>query len=281
MGTGFSIDPNEYRAAAGAIEGYGEAQADNGSALAAGTSTPLSSSGTGIAGAISSIAQGTVQKIVTDVTSTAKGFADDTAKGLRTQADKADQLESELAGNAKAILSGTGQTLSSLTGGLGYGGGSSAFGGTSLGTSTGATAFGAPVTTGVIGAGGAGGARGAGQAGRAGVIGAGVVGEEPVQETTGAQLGQMRGTSARAGTAEERAQRPGYLKSKTGPDSGDSGLMKAATDRHRQECGAPPIPFGENRLVCAKCNSIIEVEDARDPVAATAAASASVGLTTG
>jgi hypothetical protein len=262
MGTGFSLDPNEYRAAAGAIEGYGEAQADNGSTLAAGTSTPLSSSGTGIAGAISSIAQGTVQKIVTDVTSTAKGFADDTAKGLRTQADNADQLETELAGNSKAILSGTGQTLSSLTGGLGYGGGSSAFGGTSLGTSAGATTFGSAMSTGVIGA---------GPTSQAGVIGAGAMGEEPVQETTGAQLGQMRGTGARAGAAEERAQRPGYLKSKTGSDSGDNGLMTAAADKHRQECGVAPIPFGENRLVCAKCGSIIEVEDARDPAAADVA----------
>lgn len=275
MGTGFSLDPNEYRAAAGAIEGYGEAQADNGSALAAGTSTPLSSSGTGIAGAISSIAQGTVQKIVTDVTSTAKGFADDTAKGLRTQADKADQLESELAGNAKAILSGTGQTLSSLTGGLGYGGGSSAFGGTSLGTGTsaGATTFGSPTATGVIGA---------GSSGQAGVIGAGALAEEPVQETTAAQFGQMRGAGARAGAAQERAQRPGYLKAKTGSDSGDSGLMKAATDKHRRECGVAPIPFGDDRLVCAKCGSIIEVEDVRDPAvpAADAAAAAAAAAAT-
>lgn len=106
MGTGYTLDPDEYRAAADVIAGYGSTQADHGSALAAGTSTPLSSSGTGIGGAISMIAQGTVQKIVTDVTSTTQGFADDTAQGLRTQAAGADQLESEIAGHANTLLSG-------------------------------------------------------------------------------------------------------------------------------------------------------------------------------
>lgn len=280
MGTGFSLSPDEYRAAAGVIEGYGEMQADNGSALAAGTSTPLSSSGTGIAGAISSIAQGTVQKIVTDVTSTAKGFADDTAQGLRTQADNADRLETELAGNARSILSSTGQTLASLVGGTGYGSASTAFGG----------AFGASASSGATttpdspfagdslvgtGSGGAGGSS-ASESGESGVIGAGAAGEEPAQETTAAQFGQMRGVAGAGGT-EERGRRPGYLKSKTDSAAGDA-LVKAAADKHQKECGAAPVPFGGSRLVCARCGSIIEVEDAREPAAAEAGADPGGGL---
>ncbi|MBR7832953.1 hypothetical protein KDL01_06750 [Actinospica durhamensis] len=279
MGTGFSLDPNEYRAAADVIQGYGSAQADNGATLAAATSTPLSGSGTGIAGAISMIAQGTVQKIVTDVTSTTQGFADDTAAGLRTQAASAEQLEADIAGHATSVLGDTGSSLSS-----GYGAVSGLFGTSSPQTTYGSggafsTSVGSPLGTNtslgedplaaadstVLGVGEPG-SDGAGVAttgapGAAGAFGA----EEESQQPSAQSLGGMRSSmgGASAGAAEERGQRPDYLKSKTELTEGDKDPMKAAVDKHRQECGMAPIPFGTSRLVCAKCGSILEVGQAQ------------------
>jgi hypothetical protein len=276
MGTGFSLDPSEYHAAANVIEGYGAMQADHGSALAAGTSTPLSSSGTGIAGAISLIAQGTVQKIVTDVTSTTKGFADDTAKGLRTQANAASQLETELAGNAKSILNGTQSSLL----GSGYAmGAMSGMGGmstslssplSSYGTGGMSTSFSDPLATstplseGSLSEGDA----GASGAGESELSGAGVIEAEPAQESSAMPFGGMRSGGSAAGATEERGQRPGYLKSKTELSDKDGDRVKAVVDAHLKECGTAPIPLDPSRLVCAKCGSILTVDDAAAPLAA-------------
>ena len=279
MGTGFSLDPSEYHAAANVIEGYGAMQADHGSTLAAGTSTPLSSSGTGIAGAISQLAQGTVQKIVTDVTSTTKGFADDTAKGLRTQANAASQLETELAGNAKSILNGTqssllgsGYAMSGMSGMSGVGGVGGVGGmSTSLssplssyGTGGMSTSFSDPLATstplseGSLGESDA----GASGAGESELSGAGVIEAEPAQESSAMPFGGMRGGGSAAGATEERGQRPGYLKSKTELSDKDDARVKAVVDAHLKECGAAPIPLDPSRLVCAKCGSILTVDDA-------------------
>ena len=272
MGTSYSLDPDEYRAAADVIEGYGANQADHGSALAAGTSAPLSSSGSGIGGAISMIAQGTVQKIVTDVTSTTKGFADDTAQGLRTQAAGADQLETEIAGHANTLLSG-GEL--SLPGG-GLGGFSLGAGGllpadaASGGLST---SFSSPLTSGTAAGQGSinssdldelGLSRSGGVgAGRAASAGAASAEEAQAQQSATEPFGQMRG-GARSGVggAEERGRRPGYLKSKTEVAQGQDKRMKEAVDQHLKACGMAPIPFGSSRLVCAKCGSIVELGDA-------------------
>jgi hypothetical protein len=271
MGTGFSMDPNEYHAAANVIEGYGSQQADNGAALAAGTSTPLSSSGTGIAGAISQIAQGTVQKIVTDVTSTTQGFANDTAKGLRTQASNMTQLESDLASRSNAILNGT---QSSLLGGMSAISNMSAMASSPLSSysasgMTGMTSMGSPMTTSApqdessLGE-GAQTESGVSESGltEAGA-GAAAAGQEEAQQEAAMPFGGgMRGgAGAAAGAAEERGQRPDYLKSKTevGGKSGDP--VQAAIDKHLKECGAAPIPLGDNQLVCAKCGSILTVEN--------------------
>ena len=253
MGTGFSLDTNEHRAAAGVVEGYGEMQAEHGTTLASATSTPLSSSGVGIAGAISQIAQGTVQKIVTDVTSTTKGFADDTAKGLRTQADSMDQLETDLAGHARSILNGA---PSSLPGG-GYSGMATMASSPSYGNGGMPTTMSSPLTTDdPLGESPLGEAA-AGESGLAesGVIGAGSVG----QESSMMPSGRMRG-GAGADTSEERGKRPNYLKSK---ELTDDDRAKAAIDKHLKECGAAPIPLSPSRLVCAKCGSILKVDDAQ------------------
>lgn len=240
MGTGFSVDPSEYRAAANVIEGYGAMQADHGTTLAAGTSTPLSGSGSGIGGAISKIAQGTLQKIVTDVTSTTKGFADDTATGLRMQADSVEQLETDLAGRAKSVLSDAQSPL--LSGGYPMGGMS--------------TTLNSPMTMDApLG--------GSGPSG-AGRSGAGTIGQQVSQDSSTPPFGQMRGgtgAAAGAGTADERGQRPNYLKSKTELTRDDSDRARAAVDRHLQECGTAPIPLDPSRLVCAKCGSILEIDD--------------------
>lgn len=258
MGTGFSLDPNEHRAAANVIEGYGAIQADHGATLAAGTSTPLSSSGSGIAGAIAQIAQGTVQKIVTDVTSTTKGFADDTAKGLRTQAASVEQLDTDLAGHYRSILNGA-QSSPLLSGGFPSGGMSSSLS-SPLGYSNGSMSsnMSSPLMTSTpLGASslGEGGPSESGF-GESSPSGAMVVGQETPQESSMLPQG-MRG-AAGAGATEERGQRPGYLKSKTDP-------AKAAIDKHVQECGTAPIPLGRNQLVCAKCGSILEIGDAETP----------------
>lgn len=282
MGTGFSLDPNEYRAAADVIQGYGSAQADNGATLAAGTSTPLSSSGTGIAGAISTIAQGTVQKIVTDVTSTTQGFANDTAAGLRTQAAGAEQLETDIAGHATSVLGDAGSSLSSgygtVSGLFGatsspqttFGGGGGAFSstvGSPLGSNTSLgedpldpadTADSADATALGVGESGSDGA-GVETAGAAGAFGAAE--QEESQQSSAQSFGGMRGGTggAGAGSAQERGQRPDYLKSKTELTEGGADPMKAAIAEHEQECGMAPIPFGTSRLVCAKCGGIVEV----------------------
>jgi hypothetical protein len=274
MGTGFSLDPNEFRTAATVIEGYGADQADHGTTLAAGTSTPLSSSGSGISGAISQIAQATVQKIVTDVTSTTQGFANDTAKGLRTQADNADQLETDLAGHAKSLLS---DTQASLLGGslmsvaqsslLGRGGG----GGGGYPTSGMPTTVNSPLTTGSSPLGGS--SLGESDLSSPGLSesgsssgGAAAVGPQEPQESTVLPSEGMRGSTgadAGAGAADERGQRPDYLKSKTELSNGHDDRTKAAIDKHLQECGAAPIPLSPSRLVCAKCGSMLEIGDAQ------------------
>ena len=271
MGTGFSLDPNEFRTAATVIEAYGADQADHGATLAAGTSTPLSSSGTGISGAISQIAQGTVQKIVTDVTSTTQGFANDTAKGLHMQADNAEQLETDLAGHAKSIL---GDMESSALGvGIGYssaaqssllgGGGSGAFAASSL-----STTIGSPLTTGSSPLGGS--SLGEGDLSEPGLgasssSGAVAVGQEESQESSVMPAEGMRGgtSAAGSGNADERGQRPDYLKSKTELAQSDDDRTKAAIDKHLQECGVAPIPLSPSRLVCAKCDSILKVDEAQ------------------
>lgn len=266
MGTGFTLDPNEYRAAADVIEGYGATQADHGSALAAGTSNPLSSSGTGIGGAISTIAQGTVQKIVTDVTSTTKGFADDTAQGLRSQAAGADQLESDIAGHAKTLLDGGELSLPSggLSGGLSLGAGGllpadAAGGGMS-------TSFGTPLTSGTaLGQGSIETSDmsefGTGRSSSSAAGAAAAAEQEESQQSAAQPFGQMRGAGrgAGAGAAEERGQRPDYLKSKTGVTQGEDKRVQEASAKHLKECGMAPIPFGADRLVCAKCGSILEL----------------------
>lgn len=272
MGTSYSLDPDEYRAAADVIEGYGSTQADHGSALAAGTSTPLSSSGSGIGGAISMIAQGTVQKIVTDVTSTTKGFADDTAQGLRTQAAGADQLESDIAGHAKTLLS-SGEL--SLPGGGVAGGGFSLGAGSLLSANAAgggmSTSFGAPLTSGTaLGQGSVESGEvdelGLSRSGSAGAAArAAAAGQEESQQAATQPFEQMRGARSGgggAGAAEERGQRPGYLKDKTEVSQGQDKRMKEAVDKHVKACGMAPIPFGSSRLVCAKCGSIIELGDA-------------------
>lgn len=254
MGTGFSVDTNEHRAAASVIEGYGEMQAEHGTALASGTSTPLSSSGTGIAGAISQIAQGTVQKIVTDVTSTTKGFADDTAKGLRTQADNVDQLETDLAGHAKSILNGADSSpLGGFTSSGMPGTGSSSLMMSGGGESSGMTS-GPPATDVSMGAS----PLGEAESSEAGVGGFGAAGVG-AGEQEAMPSGAMRGGTG-AGTKEERGKRPGYLKSK---DLVDDDRTKAAIDEHLKECGAAPVPLSANRLVCAKCGGILKIEDAK------------------
>jgi hypothetical protein len=267
MGTGYSLDSNEYRSAATAIEGYGAQQADHGQALASGTSTPLSSTNTGIAGAISAIAQGTVQKIVTDVTSTTQGFANDTAKGLRTQAANADQLEADLVSHAKSILNdpqsavfGSGGFTSSAL--SGSGGGAM----TSLGTgalSSGSLSSGALSSNSAqdeeqLG-------EGSNAESEAGTAEAGVLGQEESQESATAMPmmgGGMRGAAGAASSTEERGQRPGYLKSKTEITEKNEDRTKTAIAEHLKECGVAPIAIGPDRLVCAKCGSIVEVPSA-------------------
>lgn len=273
MGTSYSLDPDEYRAAADVIEGHGANQADHGSALAAGTSTPLSSSGSGIGGAISMIAQGTVQKIVTDVTSTTKGFADDTAQGLRTQAAGADQLETEIAGHANTLLGGG--ELSLPGGGLGgfsLGVGDLLPAGAASGGLS--TSFGSPLTSGTPAGQGSvnssdldelGLSRsGAVGAGRAAGAGAASAEEAQAEQSATEPFGQMRGGARPGGVggAKERGRRPGYLKSKTEVAQGQDKRMKEAVDQHLKACGMAPIPFGSSRLVCAKCGSIVELGDA-------------------
>lgn len=274
MGTGFSLDPNEFRTAATVIEGYGADQADHGATLASGTSTPLSSSGSGISGAISQIAQATVQKIVTDVTSTTQGFANDTAKGLRTQADNADQLETDLAGHAKSLLSDTQASLlggslmsvaqSSLLGGGGGGGGGYTASGMPTTMSSPLTTYSSPL---------GGSSFGESDLGSPGLDGSGsssggalAVGQQEPQESSMLPSEGMRGSTgaaAGAGAADERGQRPDYLKSKTELSNGDDDRTKAAIDKHLQECGAAPIPLSPSRLVCAKCGSMLEIGDAQ------------------
>ena len=265
MGTGFSMDSNEYRSAADVIEGYGAQQADHGSALAAGTSTPLSSSGTGIAGAISMIAQGTVQKIVTDVTSTTQGFANDTANGLRTQAAKADQLEADLVSHARSILSDPQAAVfgGGLTSGGGYSGagaGAGAGGLTSYGGGVLSSAVGGdPLQTGTPLSEASDGES------AAGATGAGVIGAEESQESAASMpFTQMRSGmgGAGAGAAEERGQRPDYLKTKTEITESGEDRAKKASAEHQKQCGTAPISIGGDRLVCAKCGSIIELEGA-------------------
>ncbi|HWG27208.1 hypothetical protein [Actinospica sp.] len=272
MGTGFSLDPNEYHAAANVIEGYGAMQADHGATLSAGTSTPLSSSGTGISGAISQIAMGTVQKIVTDVTSTTKGFADDTAKGLRTQADNVSQLETELAGRSKSILS---DAQSSLLGG-GYAMSGYAMSGLSSATSSPLTSYGSggmpgtfssPMTSAPLSESSPGEADlSAPGSGESALSGAGAVAQEESQQASTVPFGQMHGSTgaaSAAGSAEERGQRPDYLKSKTELSDTGGDRVKAAIDGHLKECGMAPIPLGPSRLVCAKCGSMLEIDDAQ------------------
>lgn len=265
MGTGFSMDPNEYRSAANVIEGYGAMQADHGSALAAGTSTPLSSSGTGIAGAISRIAQGTVQKIVTDVTSTTQGFADDTAKGLRLQADNMERLETDLAGRTNSIL---GDAQSAVLSGVHISGvnliGSSTSGGDMSGMPT---MVSGPMTADALSGTSTMVSRpttGDAPLNEYGVSGTGAAEQEASQASAAQSSAEMHGGTGRArlGAADERGQRPGYLKSKMEVSGDDEDRTKAAIDRHLQECGAAPIPFGSSRLVCAKCGSILEIDDA-------------------
>ena len=250
MGTGFSLDPNEHRAAAGVIEGYGSIQQDHGTALASATSTPLSSSGSGIAGAISQIATGTLQKIVTDVTSTTKGFADDTAKGLRAQADKVEQLETDLAGHAKSILSDPQSSLpvglTNMTSPLTP----SSYAGTGMPTTFGSPlTSNSPLTEGALGE------------GNLSAAGAGVLGEEAsAQESSMLPLGQMRTGTGAASSAEERGQRPNYLKSKTEIADPEGDRTKAAINAHVKECGTAPIPLSSTQLVCAKCGSILQLD---------------------
>lgn len=276
MGTGFSMDPSEYRSAANVIEGYGAMQADHGSALAAGTSTPLSASGTGIAGAISQIAQGTVQKIVTDVTSTTQGFANDTAAGLRSQAATMEHLETGLADHAKSIMDGTSRALPSLLGGgQGAGAGYGIGGGASLGSpltsygSIGAddAVSGSLATDGELGDDSLGGPADPSvawldeQGGEAAASGA----VEASQRSAVLPFGELRGATGSAaafGGAQERGQRPNYLRSNSGVADSGGDRVKAVIDEHLRTCGAAPIPFSANRLVCAKCGSVIEVCDA-------------------
>ncbi|HET9169480.1 MAG TPA: hypothetical protein VFN97_08585 [Actinospica sp.] len=247
------MDSNEYRSAADAIEGYGEQQADHGSALAAGTSTPLSGSNSGIAGAISMIAQGTVQKIVTDVTSTTQGFANDTAKGLRMQADKVDRLESDLVSHARSILNDPQGAVfgGGLTSGGGYSGAATS-GFTGYGGAMPATVSSNPLDTGAQLIEDSNG-ESAVSASEAGVIGQ----AESQESMSTMPFGQMRaGGAAGAGAAEERGRRPGYLKAKA--ESTDD-RAKKATAEHLKDCGMAPISIGQDRLVCAKCGSIIEL----------------------
>ena len=272
MGTGFSLDPNEYHAAANVIEGYGAIQAEHGATLSAGTSTPLSSSGTGISGAISQIAMGTVQKIVTDVTSTTKGFADDTAKGLRTQADNVSQLETELAGRSKSILSDAQSTLlggSYAMSGYAMGAMSSASSpsSTSYGSGGMPTTFGSPMTTSapLSESSPSEAELSAPTSSEAALSGAGAVAQEESQQSAMMPFGQMHGSTgaaSAAGGAEERGQRPDYLKSKTELTDTGGDRVKAAIDAHLKECGMAPIPLSPSRLVCAKCGSMLEIEDA-------------------
>jgi hypothetical protein len=274
MGTGFSLDPNEYRAAADVIEGYGSDQADHGTALAAGTSTPLSSSGTGIAGAISTIAQGTVQKIVTDVASTTQGFANDTAQGLRTQAAGAEQLETDLAGSANSMITSAGSSLldgSAGTSGL-TGVDAAISSPTSYASSAMSTTVDTPLTastspaenaleTSDMSAPGVGGSGSSGVGAGTGA-GAGAVEQEESQQSSAANpfQGMRGGASAGADAADARGQRPDYLKSKTELTEGTKDQVQAAVDQHKEACGITPILFGKNRLVCAKCG-ILEVGD--------------------
>lgn len=275
MGTGFSLDPNEFRTAAGVIEGYGSDQAGHGATLAAGTSTPLSSSGSGISGAISQIAQATVQKIVTDVTSTTQGFANDTAKGLRAQADHAERLETDLAGHAKSLLSDTQASLlggslmsvaqSSLLGGGGGGGTGGAYGTSGMTTAVNSplTTDSSPVGESSLGEGGLS-SPGIGESGSS--SGSVAVGQQEPRESSVLPSEGMRGSTgaaAGAGAADERGQRPDYLKSKTELSNSDDDRTKAAIDKHLQECGAAPIPLSPSRLVCAKCGSMLEIGDAQ------------------
>lgn len=258
MGTGYSLDMNEHRAAADVIDGYGDIQAEHGSTLASATSTPLSSSGTGISGAISQIAQGTLQKIVTDVTSTTQGFARDTAQGLRTQADNAEKLETELAGNTKAILNDTPASL--LGSGFTGGGLSSGFGSSSPLTSYGSGGLSSMSATPLTGSTPL--DEGSSAESESGLAGAGIAAEEAPQESSTAMMSQpMRGGMGGAGSTEERGQRPDYLKSKTELSDKDGGKAKAAIDKHLKECGAAPIPLSADTLVCAKCGSILTIED--------------------
>ncbi len=261
MGTGFSLDPNEHRAAASVIEGYGSIQQDHGTALASATSTPLSSSNSGIAGAISQIATGTLQKIVTDVTSTTKGFANDTAKGLRAQADKVEQLETNLASHAKSILS---DPQSSLLGGLTNMTSpltSSSYAGTGMSTTFGSPlTSSSPLTEGSLSEGNP--STTAPGESSLSATGAGVLGEEAsAQESSMMPLGQMRTGTGAASSAEERGQRPGYLKSKTEITDTEGDRTKAAIHAHQKECGTAPIPLSPSQLVCAKCGSILQLDD--------------------
>jgi hypothetical protein len=261
MGTGFSLDPSEHRAAASVIEGYGSIQQDHGTALASATSTPLSSSNSGIAGAISQIATGTLQKIVTDVTSTTKGFADDTAKGLRAQADKVEQLETDLASHAKSILSDPQSSLPSGLTNMTSPLTSSSYASTGM-----STTFGSPLTSssplaeGELGEGEPG-TTALGESSLS-TAGAGVLGEEAsAQESSMMPLQQMRTGSGAAGTTEERGRRPDYLKSKTEITDTEGDRTKAAICAHQKECGAAPIPLSPTQLVCAKCGSILQLDD--------------------
>jgi hypothetical protein len=211
------------------------------------------------------IAQGTVQKIVTDVTSTTQGFANDTATGLRAQADSADQLESDLAGRAGSMLSDGGSSLpdgSFTTGGFSSAASSplatSVNGGLSTTVDGSPTAYTSPsqesVETGDVSAPGV---------GESGLSEAGTVGQEEPQQSSAMPFGGMRGGSGAAGAGDERGQRPNYLKSRIAAAEGNGDRVKAAVDKHRQECGMAPIPFSTNRLVCAKCGSILEIGDAQ------------------
>ena len=256
MGTGFSLDPSEHRAAASVIEGYGSMQQDHGTATASATSTPLSSSNSGIAGAISQIATGTLQKIVTDVTSTTKGFADDTAKGLRAQANKVEQLETDLASHANSILSNPQSSLPSSITNMTSPLTSSSYAGSAM-----STTFGSPLTSTSPLTEGSLSTTTPGESNLSATR-AGLISEEAsAQESSMMPLGQMRTGTSAANSAEERGQRPAYLKSKTEITDTEGDRTKAAITAHQKACGTAPIPLSPSQLVCAKCGSILQLDD--------------------
>ncbi|MBR7828515.1 hypothetical protein KDK95_19545 [Actinospica sp. MGRD01-02] len=75
----------------------------------------------------------------------------------------------------------------------------------------------------------------------------------------------MRGAGAGAGSEEERGRRPDYLKSDTEIADRHADRTKAAVAAHLDVCGASPLPLDQNRLVCAKCGSILKIDDAQAP----------------